>query len=80
VFLGWFEPRGLASILFALLVLEQADIAHRETLLAITIVTVAASALLHGATAAVAARRYASIVGTASVEQQPVSEMPTRHG
>ena len=29
LFLGWFGPRGLASILFVLLILEEAEVAHR---------------------------------------------------
>ena len=29
LFLGWFGPRGLASILFVLLILEEFDISHR---------------------------------------------------
>ena len=28
LFLGWFGPRGLASILFALLILEEAELVH----------------------------------------------------
>ncbi|TFH65052.1 MAG: sodium:proton antiporter, partial [Gemmatimonadales bacterium] len=82
LFLGWFGPRGLASILFALLILEQAEIPHREELLVVTIITVALSALAHGATAAPMANRYAAIVASRGEcpEAMPVSEMPTRHG
>ncbi|MCZ6453082.1 MAG: sodium:proton antiporter, partial [Alphaproteobacteria bacterium] len=79
---GWFGPRGLASILFALLVLEEADIPLREEILQITIVTVALSILAHGITAAPASRWYAGIVRRMGdcEEAKPVSEMPSRFG
>ncbi len=82
LFLGWFGPRGLASILFALLVLEEADIPLREEILQITIVTVALSILAHGITAAPASRWYAGIVRRMGdcEEAKPVSEMPSRFG
>ena len=82
LFLGWFGPRGLASILFVLLILEEAEIAHREQLLAITVVTVALSALLHGLTAAPLASRYAQRVARMGEceEIQRVPEMPLREG
>ena len=80
VFLGWFGPRGLASILFALLILEQSSIARREELLLVTIVTVALSTLAHGITAAPAARAYSRLaesMGTCE-ETKAVTEMPVR--
>ena len=82
LFLGWFGPRGLASILFALLVLEEADIPLRAEILQITIVTVAFSILAHGITAAPASRWYARLVGRMGQceEAKPVSEMPSRFG
>ena len=55
IFLGWFGPRGLASILFALLVVEQSDLAHRQEILMIVLSTVLLSIFLHGATANVGA-------------------------
>ena len=56
LFLGWFGPRGLASILFVLLIVEAAEIPHRAELLSVTATTVALSVLLHGLTAAPLAR------------------------
>lgn len=56
-FVGWFGPRGLASILFGLLLLEE-ELEGAEELFAIVAWTVALSVVLHGATAAVGARRY----------------------
>jgi NhaP-type Na+/H+ or K+/H+ antiporter len=81
-FLGWFGPRGLASVLFALLIVEQYDIAHEEEILACIIVTVALSVLLHGLTAAPVAKAYGTMVARRGEceEAKPVSEMPVRHG
>ena len=57
-FLGWFGPRGLASILFVLLILEDAEIANEELILVVTITTVVLSVFAHGLSAGPAARRW----------------------
>ncbi|MEO0996937.1 MAG: cation:proton antiporter [Pseudomonadota bacterium] len=82
LFLGWFGPRGLASILFALLIVEEAGLPAGDTILTVTVVTVGLSALLHGATAAPFARRYAMLASRAGEceESKPVPEMPLRTG
>ena len=59
-FLGWFGPRGLASIVFAVLIVEEKGTLPNETLLLTTVyATIALSVLLHGVSAAPLARRYA---------------------
>jgi NhaP-type Na+/H+ or K+/H+ antiporter len=58
-FLGWFGPRGAASIVFALLVLEGRGLPHENIVLTTSFVTVGLSVLLHGVTAAPLAKRYA---------------------
>ncbi len=81
-FLGWFGPRGLASILFALLIVETAEIAHGDEILAAVIVTVGLSALLHGISAAPLARAYGrmtELFGECE-ETKAVSELPIRTG
>ena len=82
LFLGWFGPRGLASILFVLLILEKSDVPHRDEILAVTVVTVALSALLHGMTAAPLAKLYGRLAARMGEceENQPVLEMPLRDG
>ncbi len=82
LFLGWFGPRGLASILFVLLILEDTEIAHRHELLTITVITVALSILLHGITAAPFAKRYGRYTEDMGVcaENQEVTEIPLRDG
>ncbi|UCD69626.1 MAG: sodium:proton antiporter [Betaproteobacteria bacterium] len=77
-FLGWFGPRGLASVLFVLLILEEADLENEATIFTIVIFTVALSVLLHGITAGPAARRYGTLSQTMGrcEERMPVSEEP----
>jgi NhaP-type Na+/H+ or K+/H+ antiporter len=58
-FLGWFGPRGLASIVFAVIVVEESNLAHESVLILTTYVTVGLSVLAHGVTAAPLAARYA---------------------
>ena len=79
-FLGWFGPRGLASMLFALFVLEEITTAAGQVILVITVVTVALSILAHGLTAAPLARRYGALTARMGEgeETKVVSEMPTR--
>ncbi len=59
-FLGWFGPRGLASIVFAAIVVQDADLPQTSTIVLTTYVTVGLSVLVHGLTAAPLADRYAS--------------------
>jgi sodium/hydrogen antiporter len=58
-FLGWFGPRGLASIVFAVIVVEEAHLPGADTILATTYLTIGLSVLAHGITAAPLATRYA---------------------
>lgn len=59
LFLGWFGPRGLTSIVFALMVVEQADTAMTEQILTAVGATVLFSVYAHGAVAVPWARAYA---------------------
>ena len=58
-FIGWFGPRGLASIVFAVIV-EDTHQAHAGALLTACYLTVGLSVLLHGLSAAPLVSRYAS--------------------
>ena len=85
LFLGWFGPRGLASILFVLLVLEHANLLHQSLVFDTVIVTVAFSIVLHGITALPGVNAYAAALKNCEIrgdnlssEQQTVSEMPLR--
>ena len=58
-FLGWFGPRGAASIVFALLLLEDDALPHQDVILTTVFVTVGLSVLAHGLSAAPLSNRYA---------------------
>jgi sodium/hydrogen antiporter len=59
-FMGWFGPRGLASIILALVVAEEEpELPALGVILAAMTVTVLASVLLHGLTAVPGVRAYA---------------------
>ena len=85
LFLGWFGPRGLASILFVLLVLDHAHLAQQTLVFNTVIVTVALSVILHGFTALPGVNAYAAVLKACarrgddlSSEQQAVTAMPLR--
>ncbi|MEM7199786.1 MAG: cation:proton antiporter [Planctomycetota bacterium] len=80
-FLGWFGPRGLASILFALLVVEEGRLATGPLLMTVVVLTVAGSTVLHGMTAYPLAQRYGRYAGameTTEPEHAEAVEMPVR--
>jgi NhaP-type Na+/H+ or K+/H+ antiporter len=58
-YIGWFGPRGLASIVFAGVVVEAA-LPRSIALTDVILLTVAVSIAVHGVTAAWGARRYAA--------------------
>jgi sodium/hydrogen antiporter len=62
LFMGWFGPRGLASLLFALLTLEELG-AAAEPAVAVIAVTVVLSVVAHGASAGPLAARYGRRAG-----------------
>ena len=68
-FIGWFGPRGLNSLLLALLVVE-AGVAGSEFLLGVVGVVVIVSVVAHGATATPLSRRYGEAVLRATHEEE----------
>lgn len=80
-FLGWFGPRGLASILFALLVVGEAT--EWQQIAATVTWTVLLSTFLHGLTAYPLARVYGAYLANkrvqAAAEHRVVTEHPVRH-
>jgi NhaP-type Na+/H+ or K+/H+ antiporter len=57
-FLGWFGPRGLASIVFAVIVVEESNLPHEQLIVQLIYLTVGLSVLAHGLSAAPLAGRY----------------------
>ena len=85
-FVGWFGPRGLASLVFTGTVITQVDNEVALQILAVTAATVALSVLAHGITAWPVSVRYAAwfaSMGTdeeamAMPESSTVEHMPGR--
>jgi NhaP-type Na+/H+ or K+/H+ antiporter len=74
-FLGWFGPRGAASIVFALLLLEEErGLPNEDLILATVFTTVGLSVLAHGATAAPLAKRYADWLDARSARSDAAPE------
>ncbi|MGB3512231.1 MAG: sodium:proton antiporter [Microcoleaceae cyanobacterium] len=83
LFFGWFGPRGVASILYAIMTLERHNIAHRETIFTIAIFTILISVFAHGLTAFPASSWYANRIDklkerSDTREHGRVQEMPVR--
>jgi sodium/hydrogen antiporter len=80
-FMGWFGPRGLASVVFTLLALEEFEHAGGGDLLVQTATwTILLSVILHGITASPLAARYgASIKKAGNIpEKAPAGEPQIR--
>jgi len=73
-FLGWFGPRGLASIVFAVIVIEESQLPHEHLIVLAIYLTVGLSVLAHGLTAAPLADRYARWYEQHPREQPPPME------
>ena len=76
-FMGWFGPRGLASVVFTLIALEDLEHAGGGTLLVQTATwTILLSVLLHGLTASPLAARYGALIAKAgsAAEKAPAAE------
>ncbi|MFI6564215.1 cation:proton antiporter [Streptomyces sp. NPDC050534] len=84
-YIGWFGPRGLASVVLGLLVLEE-HVPGTELLERAVAVTVGLSVLLHGVSAVALADRYGrwheetTATGRELCEGTPVSVPTTRRG
>ena len=69
MFLGWFGPRGVASILFGMMILQETELAAGEAIQTLFVTTVLFSILLHGLTAAPLAEWYAAYLGRMAHEK-----------
>lgn len=83
-YLAWFGPRGLASIVFGLLLIEGSGLAAAHPILQVVVVTVLVSTVAHGITSRPAAARYAIRVAARrqrhgeAPEHAPATAMPLR--
>ena len=81
LFIGWFGPRGLASILFALLVFDELSGSVADTVFSVAVWTILVSVFAHGATASLWTARLARRLSGApesAAELKHVQEMPAR--
>jgi NhaP-type Na+/H+ or K+/H+ antiporter len=61
---GWFGPRGLASVVFGLIAFDELDPEAANHVLSLVVVTVTLSVLAHGLTAGPLAARYGRFAAT----------------
>jgi NhaP-type Na+/H+ or K+/H+ antiporter len=73
-FLGWFGPRGLASIVFVLLVVDESSLAESVLLQTVVSVTVGLSVFAHGLSAYPLADAYASWFAGQSKDHPSMTE------
>jgi NhaP-type Na+/H+ or K+/H+ antiporter len=80
-FMGWFGPRGLASVVFTLLALEEIDPSGGSGMLLQTVTwTILLSVVLHGISASPLAARYGASIAKAGdiPEKAPAGEPQIR--
>ncbi len=84
-FIGWFGPRGLASLVLALVAIGDGTgpPPFGDTVVAAVALTIALSVIAHGLSAGPAVARYGAFVGTLpddAAEHEETAELPTRAG
>jgi NhaP-type Na+/H+ or K+/H+ antiporter len=76
-FVGWFGPRGLASVVFALLALE--DLGHPASpAVSVIAFTILLSVVAHGLTASPLAHRYGPRLATSTGGPDDAGQLPAR--
>jgi NhaP-type Na+/H+ or K+/H+ antiporter len=84
LFMGWFGPRGLASIVLGLVVVTEAPLLDgRDEIGVVVALTVLLSVLLHGVSAAPLSAVYVRRVegrAASAPEKREMGELPTRVG
>lgn len=71
LFIGWFGPRGLATIVFAVMVLER-DLPHGQQIAGVMALTVAISVMAHGFSAVPLVQRFSRATGAGGSAAQGV--------
>jgi NhaP-type Na+/H+ or K+/H+ antiporter len=57
--IGWYGPRGIASVLYLLMVVYDLGLAGQERILSVIVLTVLLSVFMHGVSAVPLSRLYA---------------------
>jgi NhaP-type Na+/H+ or K+/H+ antiporter len=76
-FIGWFGPRGLASVVFGLIAYDTLDPADAGRVLSVVTVTIALSVLAHGLSASPLAARYGAFSASLAGHQPEHLTIPT---
>jgi sodium/hydrogen antiporter len=75
-FVGWFGPRGLASVVFGLIAVDSLDSSQSKVVLAAVTMTVVLSVLLHGVSASPLSARYGEHAGRLARERPEHTDAP----
>jgi NhaP-type Na+/H+ or K+/H+ antiporter len=76
--MGWFGPRGLASIVLALTLLADRDeVPGTDAILTVAAITVGASILAHGVSSRPLARRYGKSEEAAKIREAQTEHQPS---
>jgi sodium/hydrogen antiporter len=73
-FLGWFGPRGLASIVFGTMLIQEGGLPHEQDLLIAIVLTVGISVYAHGISAGPLTKRYVEWYASHRPERRPRME------
>jgi NhaP-type Na+/H+ or K+/H+ antiporter len=73
-FVGWFGPRGLATIVFAVILIDESSLPHERTLLVAAVATIGISVVVHGLTARPLTNRYVGWYASHPREELPAME------
>jgi NhaP-type Na+/H+ or K+/H+ antiporter len=73
-FLGWFGPRGLASIVFTVIVADETHLPHIATITGTVVFTIVVSVYAHGITARPLTARYADWFHAHPADERPKME------
>jgi NhaP-type Na+/H+ or K+/H+ antiporter len=73
-FVGWFGPRGLATIVFAVILIDESSLPHERTLLLAVVATIGISVLAHGLTSRPLTNRYVGWYTSHPREELPPME------
>jgi NhaP-type Na+/H+ or K+/H+ antiporter len=78
LFVGWFGPRGLASVVFALLALEELGAPVARPVVAVITFTVLLSVIAHGLSADPLAKHWDDLIGPGAAGPAQMAEVPER--
>lgn len=73
-FVGWFGPRGLATIVFAVILIDESSLPHERTMLLAVVATIGISVLAHGLTSRPLTDRYVGWYASHPREELPAME------